>query len=261
MKTRKSILSVILLMLTLTTAFCMSVSAASAKKKLVKSYEEYDATGKLTYEWTSTFNSKGDETGYAYAQYKDGKVEYSGKVRYKLTYWKGSQYLKKSVTTGSDYSEIATYNKKGHLKKVEYSSDGMKQTSTYKNNGRSSVSVDQTGRVVSKSTYDGKGNMTLHTYYQPDGTSSTTRYTNSYYKDGTLKKRVINMDSRKVIINYDKNGITIKRQEIENGKTTTTTFKNKYDKAGYVTKQTYYKDGQLMGSIVYKYTAKAYLVD
>ena len=94
--TRKSLCSVLTLMI----AFSMLLSAltfgATIRKKLIKTRKEYDANGTLTYSSSQTFDAKGNVKSSSYYQMLDGRA-YSGKSTTKLTYWKGTSILKKAV--------------------------------------------------------------------------------------------------------------------------------------------------------------------
>ena len=243
--------------------FCPHVRG-NGQKKLIKTRKEYDANGTLTYSSSQTFDAKGNVKSSSYYQTLDGRT-YSGKSTTKLTYWKGTSILKKAVERGEGYTFTMEYTKKGAPKKaVNVSDGGGTTTTTYKSSGKypkSSVTVDQSGRKTSESTYDSKGGMKSHTFYFSDGTSQKTTYTTKYYSNGYAKKRTVTeANGAKRVATYNKQGDLVKSVQTDPaGKVTTYTYKNKY-KGGYLVESKAYVNGKLSSREVYTYTSKTYTI-
>ena len=111
-RTRKSIRSILLLAVALVIVLAMPASAAS-RKKLIKTIKYYDADGKLNEKVEYKYDSKGNMKSYKSTWYENGKPGGTYKYSRKLTYWKGSRYLKKAVSKGDDWTTTITFNKKG----------------------------------------------------------------------------------------------------------------------------------------------------
>ena len=261
-RTRKSVLSILLLAIMLVTVLAVPANASS-RKKLIKSIKYYDSKGKLTETITYKRDSKGNITSYTNKWYSNGKVDGTYKYSRKLTYWKGSRYLKKSVSKSSNDTTTLTFTKKGVMKKqVTKYKGGGEYTITYKSSGkRLKSSVHKDGDYTYKSTYDKHGNETSFTEYYKGKKKYSTKYKNTY-KKGVLRKCVTTYsDSKdKNTATYDKHGNIIKRVFSGGDYKATYTYKNKYS-GGYLKTVTRYYNKQKEGKTVYTYTSKKYRVD
>ena len=266
MKTRrnKSVLSILLLTITLMMVLAVPASAAS-KKKLIKSIKEYNQDGSLFCVQNFKYDSRGNLKSREIKYYYEGKLDDSYKYTYKLTYWKGSRYLKKAVVKGKGWTTTWTYNKKGVAKKrVNKSSDGYTSTYTYKSSGRKLKSY------VSKST--GDYSSKYYTYKEVYDSHGTVKSTKTYYKGkleywdkfkntykkGVLRKQVrTEKDGSKATITYNSHGDMTKYVYTYGKEKNTTTYKHKYS-GGYLKSTTRYYNNKQEGKTVYTYTGKKY---
>ena len=263
--TRKLLLPVVLFVTAFTMLFSSLAPAATVKRKLQKTWKEYDENNNqiLIYQWK--YDSKGNTTWSYTHQVFDGNT-YTDTQTYKLTYWKGTSLLKKVVEKGSEYTSTITYTKKGGLKQsITQRTDGGGSKTTYTSSGkkvRKSVSFDEAGRKFSEAIYDKRGNLKQYTYYGFDGHVSKTTYSNSYYPNGKLKKRTLKNEDQTAVSNFDKKGnVTKTVRTYTDGRKVTEIYKNTYSKDGYLTKQQMYQDGKLKYTDKYTYTSKLYSVD
>ncbi|MBO7709707.1 MAG: hypothetical protein J6S83_04510 [Lachnospiraceae bacterium] len=263
--TRKSVCSMLILMI----AFSMLLSAfafgAAAKRKKIKTIKEYDANGVLTYSTSRTYDSKGNVKVASNYHLVDGQG-INEKSTAKLTYWKGTSILKKSVEIWPGFTYTTEYTKKGAPKKAVSLNEYGSYTTTYKSSGKypkSSVTVDETGRKISEVIYDNRGGMKTQISYSSDGSKQKTTYNTKYYKTGYVQKlTTINPDGSTRVSTRNKQGDLLKSvYKDPSGKVTTYTYKNKYNKAGYMVDSKGYADGKLVSHTVYTYTSKAYPVD
>ena len=257
------------LLLVFTLVMGTGVSAAE-KRKLPKMIKYYAPDDELYLTTRYKYNAKGDWTTCTVKYYdSEGKLESTDKSVRKLTYYSGTNRVKKEVCeeNGGSYSYKYTYTGSGALKSSIYKkSDGTYEKTTYVSSGsrrKSSVTRDKSGKKIRASKYDKYDNVTSTTYYGEKKPRYSYKYT---YKKGVMRKSVIKYpDGQTETTTYNSKGDMKKSVYKSKDSSYTYTYKYKYE-GGYLKELISYYHNESTGKKeqsgreVYTWTGKKYPV-